>query len=356
MKRGYLLCIVVLLSWNAATAEPIRTGILKVLTPDVPKASMGQLTGYLASNKCDMVPIYSLWHSTNITTRSFDQTPILAARAFGGALFLRVEDWGAETKTAKPAAEPVKQFMDFADWLMKSPAYGNFFLAKRCHEIATYGIARALVDTNCPLDGVTNQFVRFDASWKTPVGRARILNDDVGARLFDVPPNDEKAQQQYLERLWRLGQMMVTKYSSPEMQACFEGHPPAGMENVSETVRRWYLGAYETPFMREHVSFFKDDGKVSAKNWNANDHEALIVPYAEPQLPRLKCLAEFRAAIGYFPGEYVPNEDPATSKQKAAFVQAWTDYRKQKGLPEDAGVAVTAWEAYRNILSGAFPG
>jgi hypothetical protein len=280
----------------------------------------------------------------------------MAARDFGGALFLRIEDWATEMKTAKPAVAPVNQFMDMADWLMKSPGYGNFFMAKRCHEIAAYGIARTLVDTNCPLDSVTNQFPRFDAGWKTPAGRAKILNDDVGSRLFDVPSGDEKAQQQYLERVWNIGKTMVVKYSTPEMQAAFEGHPPKGMEDVSEMVRRWYLGAYETPFMREHVSFFKDDGKVSAKNWNANDHEALIVPYQEPQLPRLKCLAEFRAAIGSFPGEYVPNEDPATSKQKAAFIQAWTDSRKQKGFPADPDVAVTAWEVYRDILSNAFPG
>ncbi|HBA83075.1 MAG TPA: hypothetical protein DCZ95_03180 [Verrucomicrobia bacterium] len=355
MNRWFLIGIPLLLSCTLGSAKEIRLGVLKTLTPDIPKASIGQLLDYFASNKYDMAPIYSPWHATNITTRSYDQTPILAARDFGGALFLRIEDWAAEMKAREPATEPIQQFMDLADLLMKSPGYGNFFMAKRCHEIATYGIARALADTNCPLYGVTNQFARFDAAWKTPAGRAQMLNDDVGARLFDIPPNDEKAQQQYLERLWRIGQLMVMKYSTPEMQACFEGHPPAGMENVSETVRRWYLGAYETPFMREHVLFFKDDGKVSARNWNANDHETLIVPYAEPQLSRLKCLAEFRAAIGYFPGEFVPNEDSATSQQKAAFIQVWSDYRKQKGLPDDTGVAVTAWEVYRDIMSCAFP-
>lgn len=331
-------------------------GDLRHMADGVRTIPLEKFHAAILADQLEAPVIYSLWHATNITTRSFDQTPLLAARDFGGALFLRLEDWAAEAKAAKPTAESVKRFMDLADWVMKSPGYGNFFIAKRCHEIAAYEIARALVDTNCPLNGVTNQFPRFDAPWQTPAGRAKILNDDVGARLFDIPPNDEKAQQQYLERLWRIGQLMVLKYSTPEMQACFEGHPPAGMENVSETVRRWYLGAYETPFMREHVLFFKNDGKVSAKNWNVNDHEALIVPYQEPQLQRLKCLAEFRAAIGYFPGEYVPNEDPATSKQKAAFIQVWTDYRKQKGLADDTGVAVTAWEVYRDIMSGAFPG
>lgn len=357
MKRaGAFLGLLILSSVAIADNEPLSTTALNALAKGLPGVSFARFNQSVSSNEFPMPAIRSPWSVTNMVTDYSARNRALAARDFSGALFLRIEDWATEMKAGKPTAESVKQFMDLADWLMKSPGYGNFFMAKRCHEIAANGIARALVDTNCPLDGVTNQLPRFDASWKTPAGRAKILNDDVGARLFDVPPNDEKAQQQYLERLWHLGQMMVMKYSSPEMQACFEGHPPAGMENVSETVRRWYLGAYETPFMREHVLFFKDDGKVSAKNWNANDHEALIVPYAEPQLPRLKCLAEFRAAIGRFPGEYVPNEDPAASKQKAAFVQAWTDYRKQKGLPEDTGVAVTAWEVYRDIMSGAFPG
>jgi len=355
--RRLLLALMLLSNVAFAEGKPQlgreEIGILMKVLPSMPLERFHQAA---YSNEFLLPAIRSPWSVTNMVMDYSDRNRAIAVRDLGEALFLRVEDWTTEAKAAKPTAESMKRFMDLADWLMKSPGYGNFFIAKRCHEIATYGIARALVDTNCPLDGVTNQFARFDAAWKTPAGRAQILNDDVGARLFDVPPHDEKAQQQYLERLWRIGQLMVMKYSTPEMQACFEGHPPAGMENVSETVRRWYLGAYETPFMREHVLFFKDDGKVSAKNWNANDHEALIVPYAEPQLPRLKCLAAFRAAIGHFPGEYVPNEDPATSKQKAAFVQAWTDYRKQKGLSEDTGVAVTAWEVYRDIMSGAFPG
>ncbi len=358
MRRYLFVGLALIFSCQATFADNTERRaamMLGVYSTSLPKASLSQLLVFITSNKTAMTPMHSLWYATNITTRSFEQDPVIAARRFGGTLFLRMEDWAAEMKAEQPTAEPIQQVMNLADWLMKSPGYGNFFLAKRCHEVATYAIARALVDTNCPLEGVTNQFARFDVPWKTPAGRAQILNDDVGARLFEVPSGGEQAQQQYLERMWLVGKTMVEKYKTPEMQAAFEGHPPKGLESVSEMVRHWYLGAYETPFMREHISFFKDDGKVSAKNWNANDHEALIVHYAEPQLPRLKCLAEFRTAIGYFPGEYVPNEDPAKSKQKVAFVQAWTDYRKHQGLPDDPGVAVTTWEVYRDIMAGTFP-
>lgn len=357
MKRTWF-SLAFLVSACACLAVDEQLGIagMKSVAKGLPTGLFGRFHSAVHTNQFRMPHLYSSWNLTNIPREdSVEKGRLMAARDFGGALFLRMEDWAAQMKAAKPAAEPAKQFMDLADWLMKSPGYGNFFMAKRCHEIAAYGIARALADTNCPVDGVHNQFPRFDASWKRPTGRAKILNDDVGSRLFEVPSGDEMAQQQYLERVWNIGKAMVVKYSTPEMQAAFEGHPPKGMEDVSEMVRRWYLGAYETPFMREHVSFFKDDGKVSAKNWNANDHETLIVPYQEPQLPRLKCLAQFRVAIGHFPGDYVPSEDPATSKQKAAFIQAWTDYRKQKGLPEDASVAVTAWEVYRDIMAGNFP-
>ena len=356
MNARHLLVSLMMLS-NVTFAESKSLGreemgiLLKVL----PNMTFERFHQVAYSNEFLLPAIRSPWSVTNIVMDYSERNRAIGVRDLGGALFLRIEDWAVEMKAAKPAAQPVKQFLDMADWLMKCPGYGNFFMAKRCHEIATHEIARALVDTNCPPVGVTNQFPRFDAWWKTPAGRAKILNDDVGARLFEVPAGDEKVQQQYLDRMWTVGKTMVYKYSTPEVQAAFEGHPPPGYEDMSKMVRQWYLGAYETPFMREHVSFFKDDGKVSAKNWNANDHEALTVPYQEPQLPRLKCLAEFRAALGHFPGEYVPNEAPATSKQKAAFVQAWTDYRKQKELPEDTSVAVTAWEVYRDILSGTFP-
>lgn len=357
MKNKWLFLGLVAIA-GTCMGETQELGIadMKALAEGLPNGSLRRFHAAVASNQFLMPVVHSSWNINNIPREdTIQRRRVAAARDFGGALFLRIEDWATEMNAGKPAAEPVKQFMDLADWLMKSPGYGNFFMAKRCHEIAAYGIARALVDTNCPLDGVTNQFPRFDAWWKTPAGRAKILNDDVGSRLFEVPSGDEKAQQQYLDRMWTIGKTMVYKYSTPEVQAAFEGHPPPGYEDITKMVRQWYLGAYETPFMRQHVSFFMDDGKVSAKNWNAKDHEALIVPYTEPQLPRLKCLAEFRAAIGYFPGEYVPNEDPVTSKQKAAFVQAWTDYHKQKGLTEDRGVAVTAWEVYRDVMSGAFP-
>lgn len=353
-----IICVLVgLLAFSSAKAEQ-NEGLglegMRSVTKGLSTGSFDRFHSAVHANQFRMPVICSPW-ATNLPMDFDKQQRTRAARDFGGALSLRMEDWAMEIKTATPGAEPVTQFMDLADWLMKSPGYGNFFMAKRCHEIAAYGIARALVDTNCPLEGVTNQCPRFDAWWKTSAGRAKILNDDVGSRLFDVPSGDEKAQQQHLDRMWAIGKTMVYKYSTPEVQAAFEGHPPPGYEDISNMLRQWYLGAYETPFMREHVSFFKDDGKVSAKNWNANDHEALIVPYQEPQLPRLKCLAEFRAAIGYFPGEYVPGEDSATSKQKAAFVQAWTDYLKQNGLPEDTGVAATAWEVYRDIMADAFP-
>jgi hypothetical protein len=356
MHRLWLL--IGLLAFSVAKAEQNEVlGIegMKSVARGLPSGSFDRFYSAVHSNRFLMPVICSPW-ATNLPMDFDKYQRTLAARDFGEALFSRIEEWGAGMKAAQPKAEPIKQFMDIADWLMKSPGYGNFFMAKRCHEITIYGIARALVETNCPLDDITNQFVRFDAWWKTPAGRARILNDDVGARLFEVSSGDENAQQQYLERMWTIGKTMVYKYSTPEVQAAFEGHPPPGYEDISKMVRQWFLGAYETPFMREHVSFFKDDGKVSAKNWDVNDHEALIAPYQEPQLARLKCLAQFRAAIGYFPGEYVPNEDPATSKQKAAFVQAWTSTRIHKGRPEDTGVAVTAWEVYRDILSGAFPG
>ncbi len=354
-KLSVLATMIVLSVNGVAYAEELGSQDVRHMAEGVRSVSFQRLYGAIVSNELTMPVVRSPW-ATNLPMDYSKERLTMAARDFGAALFLRMEDWATEMKVAKPGAEPVTQFMDLADWLMKSPGYGNFFMAKRCHEIAAYGIARALVETNCPLEGVTNQCPRFDAWWKTPAGRAKILNDDVGSRLFEVPSGDEKAQQQYLDRMWAIGKTMVYKYSTPEVQAAFEGHPPPGYEDISNMLRQWYLGAYETPFMREHVSFFKDDGKVSAKNWNANDHEALIVPYQEPQLPRLKCLAEFRAAIGFFPGEYVPGEDPATSKQKAAFVQAWTDYRKRKGLPEDTGVAVTAWEIYHEIMSDVFPG
>lgn len=352
-KKWLSLGIVALASTCMGEAEQLGIADMKALAEGLPTGSLCRFHEAVASNQFPMPVVHSLWNIKNIPREdSIERRRLVAARDFAGALFLRIEDWAAEMKAGKPAADPIGQFMDLADWVMKSPGYGNFFIAKRCHEIAIDGIGRALVDTNCPLEGVTNQFPRCDAWWKTPAGRAKILNGDVGAELFEVPSGNEERQQQYLDRLWAVGKTMVMKYSTPEMQAAFEGNPPPGLEDVSKLVRHWYFGAYETPFMRQHISFFKDDGKVTAKTWDAKNHEALIVPYREPQLPRLKCLAEFRVAIGYFPGEYVPNEEPATSKQKAAFVQAWTDYRKQKGLPEDTGVAVTAWEVYREIMSG----
>lgn len=354
-KRMVIFTMIVLPVNGIAYSEKLGSQDVRHMAEGVRNVSFQRLHGAIVSNELTMPVVRSPW-ATNLPMEYSKEQMTIAARDFGGALFLRIEDWMAEIKTAKPAVEPIRQFLDLADWVMKAPGYGNFFIAKRCHEIAAYGIARALVDLNCPLEDVKSQFPRFEANWKTPAGRAQILNDDVGARLFEVPTGDEKAQQQYLDRMWAVGKTMVEKYKTPEMQAAFEGHPPEGLEAVSEMVRHWYFGAYETPFMREHISFFKDDGKTSAKNWNANDHEALIVPYREPQLPRLKCLAEFRASVGSFPGEYVPNEVPATSKQKAVFVKAWSDCRKQKGLPEDPGVAVTAWEVYRDVMSGAFPG
>lgn len=350
----FILMMIMLVLTSVAEGGQLGPTDLGVITKSIQGISLARFYQAIESKEFEMPSVHSPWSVAN-TIRDYSlRNKAVAAREFAGALFMRIESWAEETKAAKPAVEPIRQFLGLADWLMKSPGYGNFFLAKRCHEIAMFAIARALVETSLPIEGVTDQFPRFETSWKTPAGRAQILNDDVGARLFEIPSGDEKAQQQYLERLWALGNMMALKYSSSEMQAAFEGHPPPGLENVSETVRRWYLGAYETPFMREHVSFFKDDGKVSATTWNVNNHEALIVPYQQRHIAVLKALAEFRSAIGLFPGEYVPNESASTSKQKAAFVQAWQDYRTKKGLGADPNVAVSAWEGYREIMSGAF--
>lgn len=215
MKRMLLLGSMAMLAFTGVLAEETDRGKafhLARYASWLQSMNMSRFWGIAISNDLEVLPIRSHWYKGNAHLDSYVEDEIVSVREFGSALFLRIEDWGAEAKAAQPSAESIRQFLDLADWVMKRPGYGNYFIARRCHEIAAEGLARALLDTNCPLNQLTNLFSRFDVGWYRPTVRARILDEDFcGNGLMVELSHDEARQQEILERTWRVGRALASR-------------------------------------------------------------------------------------------------------------------------------------------------
>ncbi len=214
------------LSGLAATNKAIQIpdiSYFENVPPDItaPKFCSALRSGETAKHRAPA--IRSEWHATNWLHDIEPQAWNIASRHFGSAIFKRIEEWNVEMRSAKLLAPNATNFLDIADWLMQTPAYGNYFIALRCHEFAADGIGHALADANCSLTATTNLFPRFDVKWKTATARAKILRDDFAPFADDVPggvamvelAGDEATQQKILDGFWVTAVAMGSRLDPP---------------------------------------------------------------------------------------------------------------------------------------------
>ena len=355
---------------------------IAAMTKAVTNSSLQEFAQQIGSNRWNTPVIYSRWHVEKVATN--DPSPVkLLALEFGRALAVRQDQWCQEilaSDRTEVAANMAGVFLNLAEWLEKSPGYGNLILSSSCRGSAQIGIGRMIVDTNWPLEAATVSLKRSTGFLASPSVRMRVLNDEAGAEIFAPIASNEAENQITLEKTWQTGALTIIKNTSPKAGALFED--VASSKSVPPEWRSFFKTMPSpTSVMSSNIAFFKDlDGAAFPKpmttlasieiKWHRRFTDE------NPVERRLGALADFRGAIGFFPTNWNLSaadqklreqerneakqlgikityfEDKAKDNQEAAFYYAWVNYWKAKGQREhsyDSGVAGTAWETFVNI-------
>jgi len=222
----------------------------------------------------------------------------------------------------------------FANWIGNKLGYGNWFLAERCHDVATVGLGRAIYDLNFPTDKLQPMLQSFSgAQWQTPAFRAELLNDEAGFKYFSI----EQVSADMLSQAWSEYERGYIAWRRSVMTKAFD--KGAGTEPASA------LAVGSPP---EEFAFFADTWstfsapRTLVNLWDAKWHERIVVGGGSGNVSLANSLLVFRLKVGAFPNE--PKKPPGRNEEptKAAFRQAWEQFRQ----PNNASI--------NSVYGGAF--
>lgn len=380
--QRYILCLsiglFIGLIWATSQSQASGKTQLDDMTRFILNAELTEFLEAITGEQWFAPLMFSRWHVENIASKDV-RADMLAARAFGKALLDRFTDWKT-AMTSSTAPDELEQqidlWLELADWLMKENGYGNVFLAVRCHDIATIGMGKLLVNLDYPFEQINQRIQRLDAPWYAPSSRRAILNQEVGAELFIVHETDEQAVQRELEKTWQRGMFAADR----------ERRKTAGKTRTLD--RDWMVIEalisvtllHGPKIPTESLPFFEEDHLsyppiiTTATMWENKWHEKCVVGFEFDNASSLKALALFRKKVGYFPTTYdiseedrqkrailyqeyqkrgitlVPFEQGFHSPAEAAFNRAWQPFVTEETRYLDA----VAWNAYDEIMTGRF--
>ena len=347
----FYLCMLSLVV--AAPFNPPDQSQVEKMSIQLRQSSPSDFIQAVSSNRWSAPAIWSKWYVDHTGDNNVHDA-LVRNRVFGRVFVVRVDDWATDMldATSEQSVTNSSALLAVADWLASVEGYGNLLLASRCRDIAAVGIGRLVVDLGAPLESVSSLVKRLDAPWTGPVVRADVLNTEAGTNLFNVSGIPVAEAEKRLQDIWRNGQLLRIKYSSPAAKAAFQGQTNAGFEVLSSMVQQKRFQPDETAIFLQKLPFFADDPYSSIPRpvtllnmWDAKRHEKLVVGFDLQNATKLKALLAFRSVVGAFPA----NQD----EFKSAWVSHITgsDHRINK---EKYHIFASAWQAYKEIKSGEF--
>lgn len=351
-------------------------GSIYEMTLWVQQATLDEFLQAIQHNDWKAPAIYSQWHVEQIAVEN-ERTVMSDNRMFGSRLIERLSEWN-KAMTAEVTHEKLQQdiemFLMLAGRLIESKGYGNLFLAARCHDIATVGIGRLLVDLEYSLDKTRQLVNALQAPWYAPSVREYVLNQEAGVQLFTAVSQEEDAILLSLQETWQAGSLAALEQKASYSERELDEAEQALYELISPIIQQ------ASPLVQEHLDFFVDDELPSPRiittksMWERKWHEKLIHGFEPENAQKLYALTTFREAVGYYPTtpsfseeelrqretriqelkekgiKTVLFEEAFNSLAEAGFAQAWAPHETK----ETHTLYHRAWRAYEEIISGKF--
>ncbi len=307
-----IFCLIGIVSIVAFIGLPLHVAgeqkaqAIKEMIALVPEATLEAFLQATETNQWKAPVIYSQWHVEQIAAED-DRPVMLEARNFGKALAERLSEWRSlmtDDVSFDQLRLNIEGFLKLADWVMETRGYGNLFLAARCHDIATVGIGRLIVNLEYPLDIATGLLNALESSEYVPSVRQQILHQEAGVDLFVFASTQEADIKSSLEDTWNTGALFISVQEAPQLKAALEGNPPEGMEWLQSPTMQQILQR-ASPLLKEHIAFFKDDMLpdvvTTLSMWDKKWHYKIMIGFRPLNIYYLNALATFRDAVGFFP-------------------------------------------------------
>ena len=234
--------------------------------------------------------------------------------------------------------------LDLSQWIAQSPTYGNVILASRCHDVASVGIARLLVDLTIPLEQVKGVMDKLDPTLYGPSRCVEILNAEAGGRLFNmsgVAPSEVPSQ---LEQAWGLGRFLLRKKRQKPSE------PSIGTSTLDLAIAEKNAEI----FLHKEPDASAAAATVEGR-WNINRHDLLASGLEPRNVALVKALFDFREKVGGFPVDLpFPGNPKITLIGKDAFEYVWRKHWSIDSPDSERRIYSRAWLAYEKVLEGTF--
>jgi hypothetical protein len=262
-----------------------------------------------------------------------------------------------------------------SEWCGAVEGYGNVFLARRCLDLASVGVARLTANLDFPMERIDRLLGRLQPAWMSPEANLRILNWEAGVPIFTTPDREE------MERVWGAGNTAKHHKANPKLRE--------DMVNSGIIKNTWSPPKISWA-AEENLAFFNDTESsqigmpILFNVWDKKLHGAFVNGFGLQNVSMAVALAEFRKRIGAFPekpafteeelrdrargaavatkaGLKVTNmEDTYRSPMAAAFGQAWLRYLATEtdnigNVPRQRyALNAPAYQAYSEVMQGEF--
>ena len=363
MRNLVLFIFVFLILLNGVAMEAPD---IKGLSTAVETGGLTNLMQFAEGSRTPPPAIPSKWHVEHRTKTPEERRLAEAVRDFG---FLLVESLEQEERVQRetPADSRLyaqtEELLDFSDWCMKTPGWGNAVLVNRARTLAAIASMRLTVNTNFPIEKCEQIVSRLSEDPLGPKARAAAMSVDAGADLFIL---EEVASNEELDMAYGAGWFLMT-FAGKSIPEGFHMPPNSSLNvevattNLDFFVEKTLLNGLESP----------------TTEWEDRSFGRFRYGFEWCLYREAEGLLKFRKEIGCFPRKFVmttaerdslekeihfyakhgmkitpPEEDPSFDPLKEAFRRAW--YENQGRMLKDCNGYVWALEAYRRVISGAY--
>lgn len=340
------------LTRTAAFAAPPTIGDVQAMRATVEQQGLIAFMAATVSSGWQGPIMPSAWyldHGSSAGQRPYYQ----AARDLGSALLTAIDGWAPLMRTdgSDDVLTKATVLIDVAYWLNTAEGYANVDLGGRARDVAITGLARRVADLNVPLGPTKAQVARCRASFDTPAIRARILNFEAGAALFQTTP---EVTDVVLGQTWggRRAQMRLREILTMPTPASTPG--TSWLSSQEERRLLEFLVAPGQPDPSD-AFFFDDEQPTLNPNttrnlWSKKRHESLLGSHFPQNVDGVEILIQFREVIGAFPLQPAQRKEAIASPGEEAFADAWRPHLGTANF----NLGRAAWGVYEGVQDGSF--